>query len=130
MEGKRDVIYLSSNEALVKIAAVLSAVCRKTDFIARLGGDEFIILYQNMTEEAVRHAAEGLRQRIIDLGIQHAYSKAMPIVTISQGICYDIPKDDTKSWDFLHAADAMLYQVKKKSRNDLALGHLADVSDK
>lgn len=37
----------------------------------------------------------------------------MPIVTISQGICYDIPKDDTKSWDFLHAADAMLYQVKK-----------------
>jgi hypothetical protein len=24
----------------------------------------------------------------------------------------------------------MLYQVKKKSRNDLALGHLADVSDK
>ena len=76
------------------------------------------------------YAAEGLRQRIIDLGIQHAYSKAMPIVTISQGICYDIPKDDTKSWDFLHAADAMLYQVKKKSRNDLALGHLADVSDK
>ena len=54
----------------------------------------------------------------------------MFIVTISQGICYDIPKDDTKSWDFLHAADAMLYQVKKKSRNDLALGHLADVSDK
>ena len=45
-------------------------------------------------------------------------------------IMYDIPKDDTKSWDFLHAADAMLYQVKKKSRNDLALGHLADVSDK
>ena len=83
-----------------------------------------------MTEEEVRHAAEGLRQRIMDLAIRHAYSQTMSIVTISQGICYDIPKDDTKSWDFLHAADAMLYHVKKKSRNDLAIGHLADASDK
>lgn len=122
--------HQAGDECIKRIAKQLELMQNDTIFCARYGGDEFIILYQNMTEEAVRHAAEGLRQRIIDLGIQHAYSKAMPIVTISQGICYDIPKDDTKSWDFLHAADAMLYQVKKKSRNDLALGHLADVSDK
>ena len=122
--------HQAGDECIKRIAKQLELMQNDMIFCARYGGDEFIILYQNMTEEAVRHAAEGLRQRIIDLGIQHAYSKAMPIVTISQGICYDIPKDDTKSWDFLHAADAMLYQVKKKSRNDLALGHLADVSDK
>ena len=122
--------HQAGDECIKRIAKQLELMQNEMIFCARYGGDEFIILYQNMTEEAVRHAAEGLRQRIIDLGIQHAYSKAMPIVTISQGICYDIPKDDTKSWDFLHAADAMLYQVKKKSRNDLALGHLADVSDK
>ena len=122
--------HQAGDECIKRIAKQLELMQNDRIFCARYGGDEFIILYQNMTEEEVSHAAEGLRERIIDLAISHAYSKTMPIVTISQGICYDIPKDDTKSWDFLHAADAMLYHVKKKSRNDLALGHLADVSDK
>ena len=122
--------HQAGDECIKRIAGQLEMMQNDRIFCARYGGDEFIILYQNMTEEEVRHAAEGLRQRIMDLAIRHAYSQAMSIVTISQGICYDIPKDDTKSWDFLHAADAMLYHVKKKSRNDLAMGHLADASDK
>lgn len=122
--------HQAGDECIKRIAGQLEMMQNDRIFCARYGGDEFIILYQNMTEEEVRHAAEGLRQRIMDLAIRHAYSQTMSIVTISQGICYDIPKDDTKSWDFLHAADAMLYHVKKKSRNDLAMGHLADASDK
>lgn len=122
--------HQAGDECIKRIAKQLELMQNDMIFCARYGGDEFIILYQNMTEEAVRHAAEALRQKIMDLGIRHEYSKAMPMVTISQGICFDVPGDDNKSWDFLHAADAMLYRVKKKARNDIAVGHLADVSDK
>ena len=51
-------------------------------------------------------------------------SKALPVVTISQGICFDVAPEGSRSWDFLHAADMMLYEVKKRSRNNISLGHL------
>lgn len=50
------------------------------------------------------------------------FSKAYPYVTISQGICQDTPVPGNKSWDFLHAADEMLYNVKRKTRNDICIG--------
>ena len=79
-----------------------------------------------MTEKEVFAEAENLRERILARKLEHAYSKALPIVTISQGICVDIPAEETRSWDFLHAADNMLYQVKKQSRNNIALGRLEE----
>ena len=95
-------------------------------FCARYGGDEFVIIYEGMTEKEVFAEAENLRERILARKLEHAYSKALPIVTISQGICVDIPAEETRSWDFLHAADNMLYQVKKQSRNNIALGRLEE----
>lgn len=40
------------------------------------------------------------------------------------GICHSIPKDGNRNWDFLHAADTLLYQVKKKNRNSLCIGDI------
>ena len=58
------------------------------------------------------------------LSIEHAYSKALPIVTISQGICQSVPVEGNKSWDFLHIADEYLYKVKKSRRNDICAGSI------
>ena len=77
-----------------------------------------------MTEEAVYDKARKLRESIMALKIAHAYSKAAAVVTISQGICFDMPREENKSWDFLHVADAMLYQVKRRVRNNIVLGDL------
>ena len=42
-------------------------------------------------------------------------------MTISQGICHDIPSNGNKNWDFLHVADQTLYRVKRRGRNRLCM---------
>ena len=61
----------------------------------------------------------------MNLKLEHLYSKALPIVTISQGISYGIPEEENRSWDFLHVADMLLYRVKARSRNDICLVNLS-----
>ena len=53
--------------------------------------------------------------------VEHAYSKASDIVTISQGICWDYPAEGQTMADFLHAADANLYEVKETNRGGIVL---------
>ena len=110
--------------AILAIAGELAKIQQEDIFCARYGGDEFIIIYEGMTEEAVYDKARKLRENIMALKIAHAYSKAAAVVTISQGICFDMPREENKSWDFLHVADAMLYQVKRRVRNNIVLGDL------
>lgn len=116
--------HQAGDACIVTIAEELMKMQNEQIFCARYGGDEFIVIYEGMSEEAVFQEAEMLRQRILDRAVEHAYSKALPVVTVSQGICYDIPQMENKSWDFLHAADTMLYEVKKKSRNNISMGRL------
>lgn len=116
--------HQAGDGCLLAIAQELQQMQREHIFCARYGGDEFIIIYERMTEEEVFAEAEQLRERILARRIAHAYSKALPVVTISQGICWGIPEEGNRNWDFLHAADAMLYRVKKRSRNNISMGHL------
>lgn len=116
--------HQAGDDCLVAIAEELDRMQGDRIFCARYGGDEFIIIYERMTEEEVFAEAEKLREAILARRIAHAYSKALPVVTISQGICWSVPADGNRNWDFLHTADAMLYRVKKRSRNNISMGHL------
>ena len=62
----------------------------------------------------------------MDLKIEHSYSKTFSVVTISQGICCDIPSGENKVWDYLHTADMMLYKGKKISRNSIYIGYCGE----
>lgn len=88
-------------------------------FAARYGGDEFVLIYTGYEREEVEALMEELRDKIKDMGMEHRYSKAASVVTISQGACQGIPSKDDRPGDFLHLADEMLYQIKKVSRNSL-----------
>lgn len=116
--------HQAGDDCIVMIAEELKKMQGDRIFCARYGGDEFIVIYEGMTEQEVFAQAEQLRQRILDRKVEHAYSKALPVITISQGICYDVPGEQNRSWDFLHAADALLYRVKRKSRNNISMGRL------
>ena len=70
--------------------------------------------------------AEYLKQMILRQAVEHKYSKAADVLTISQGICWGIPGGGNKVWDYLHEADELLYQVKKVSRNSIRMGHPGD----
>ena len=93
--------------------------------------EQLIVKIENEMKEAAKmlefeYAAE-LRKRVIDLGIIHRASKVSDVMTISQGICWDVPEKGCRMWDFLHAADDMLYRVKQKSRNHFCIGNLKEV---
>ena len=116
--------HQAGDACIVAIADELRKMQSSDTFCARYGGDEFIIIYEYKTEDEVFSMADSLRERILDRRIEHVCSKALPVVTISQGICFDVAPEGSRSWDFLHAADMMLYEVKKRSRNNISLGHL------
>lgn len=116
--------HQTGDECIRKIADCIKRLQNEKIFGARYGGDEFIIIYRGMNAEEVYEKADQLRQDILDLNLTHAYSEAAKTVTISQGICQDIPVDGNKSWDFLHVADNLLYRVKKKGRSSICIGNL------
>lgn len=97
-------------------------------FTARYGGDEFVIIYEDFTEEEVHNMVLALKNRIVKNAIPHEFSKASNIVTISQGVCYDIPKNGETLSDYLHEADEMLYRVKEKTRNSFAIGKMKRIN--
>ena len=122
--------HQEGDRCLVSIANTIRNLVEEAEgFCARYGGDEFVIIYANVTREQAVSYAEELRRRVLALEMEHRFSKALPVVTISQGICWGIPRKGNRSWDFLHAADNMLYRVKKFSRNNYCAGGLDETED-
>ncbi len=117
------------DECIQKIATAIKSMEEFGAFTARYGGDEFIIIYEDIThEQAIEYAAE-LRKRVMDLDIIHEKSKVGSRMSISQGLCWDMPIEGNRVWDYLHSADDMLYRVKKKKRNNFCIGNLTEASD-
>lgn len=116
--------HQAGDECIRKVSKLIKDMQNENIFCARYGGDEFIIIYSGLDEQEVRKEAIRLKNDIMALGIKHEFSKAFPMVTISQGICQAIPKPGNKSWDFLHVADEYLYKVKKQTRNAICFGDI------
>ena len=117
--------HQAGDHVIVQIADVIRKFAEEHHgFCARYGGDEFIIIYENVDIKTVISYAEQLKEKVMELGIEHEYSKALPFVTISQGVCCDIPQKSYRVWDFLRRADDMLYHIKKRCRNNYCIGDM------
>lgn len=116
--------HQAGDECVKTIAGLLADIQNENIFCARYGGDEFVVVYVGISGSEVYKIAETLRKKVYDLNMTHNGSKEHSIVTISQGICHDIPTDDCKDRDFLHAADEYLYIVKKRSKNAVCMGNI------
>lgn len=116
--------HQAGDNCVKTIAGLLAGIENENIFCARYGGDEFVIVYAGLEAKEVEETAERLRQQVYDLNMAHNGSSEHSIVTISQGICHDIPYDNCKDRDFLHAADEYLYIVKKRSKNAICIGNL------
>lgn len=115
------------DECLIKIAEAMQKIAVQGDiFCARYGGDEFILIYEKYSQREIYSLAEQLKQEIAKMKIEHKFSKAADEITISQGICFGIPKAGQKVWDYLSQADKMLYQVKRNNKNGIMLGENED----
>ncbi|MBR0172096.1 MAG: GGDEF domain-containing protein [Lachnospiraceae bacterium] len=85
-------------------------------FCGRYGGDEFLLIYEGMDRERILSLAGLLTERIAQLAIPNINASVAPVVTISQGLCIDVPGLKSKVWDYLSAADKAMYSVKSASR--------------
>ena len=93
-------------------------------FAARYGGDEFVIIYHGIDVETATKYSKELKEIIASKKIMHEYSKVDTQVTISQGLCCDIPQKKYKVFDFLSAADEFLYVTKNAGKNGYTVGQL------
>lgn len=121
--------HQKGDECLQKIASAIQSMEEFGAFVARYGGDEFVLIYEGKTKEEIVECAAELRKRVMNLQIDHTASKISNVMTISQGICWDIPVNGNRMWDYLHSADDMLYRVKQKKRNNFCIGNLTEASD-
>lgn len=112
------------NCLLMVSECINKVVSRHNGFCARYGGDEFVIIYEDITPDMAMDYVKELKKEVMDKCMEHKYSKAIPIVTISQGMCCDFPTKTHKVWDFLHIADDMLYKIKKQNRNNYCVGNI------
>lgn len=123
--------HQKGDECIVAVSQVLKEVVQSDEnmFCARYGGDEFVIFYRNKSNEEIYRIAEKLRMQVYELGLQNTLSSIDTVVTISQGICNRKPNEESKVWDYLHAADLALYKVKKGNRNGICIRNISAEED-
>jgi len=103
--------HLAGDAALRHVAEVLTANCRDTDIVARFGGDEFAVLFTNSDEVAARAVIERIAKDIATRKL--VYHDQLIPMSLSFGLeeanLDAVPRPD----DFLAAADAALYEMKR-----------------
>lgn len=120
--------HQKGDESIQAVAAAVKSMEEYGAFTARYGGDEFVLIYENITKEQMVEYSAILRKRVMDLNLENPNAKEL-IMTVSQGACWDIPVQGNRMWDYLHAADDMLYRVKQRKRNNFCVGNLTEASD-
>lgn len=118
--------HQSGDTCLVTVANILDHMKRwHNAYCARYGGDEFIVVYQGQSKEEVMENAACIKKRLRDAELEHLFSKAGNLVTLSQGICWGVPDGNSSMLDYLHVADEMLYHVKNEGRDNYCFCEVA-----
>lgn len=92
---------------------------RASDFAGRYGGEEFVLIIPENTAETAYTLVKRVRQAIEDLKIPFLPEENMPYVTISAGGVTIIPQKQEQYETYLKIADMMLYDAKKRGRNQV-----------
>jgi diguanylate cyclase (GGDEF)-like protein len=116
--------HLEGDACLRRVGELLSSGVDQTDFAARYGGEEFVVLLPDAGADHARAIAERVRTRVAQQAIAN---KPAPngLVTVSIGIATMQPQSGESPQSLIEAADAMLYEAKRRGRNTAAgpIGH-------
>jgi diguanylate cyclase (GGDEF)-like protein len=104
--------HSAGNVLLSGVGRALLRETRGTDLAARFGGEELIVLVQGGAREATA-LAERVRQAVQELAVP--VPDGLAGTTISAGLATFPREPDAES--LLQAADAALYEAKRRGRN-------------
>ena len=114
------------DECIRMIAGVLLKLTQDHPkvYAARYGGDEFVIIYPGSLHSEIETMVKELKKNVQKMAMEHKHSKASDVVTITQGVCFDIFSPYASISDFLKRADDALYEEKKIRRNSYRIVQL------
>jgi diguanylate cyclase (GGDEF)-like protein len=112
--------HAAGDEVLRSVSRYIQSLARAEDIFCRYGGEEFLLLMTNTSPEAMWERAEGLRQGVQKLRIQHDGRRIGPI-TLSAGVAL-FPHHGAHGGEVLEVADAALYRAKESGRNRVVVG--------
>jgi diguanylate cyclase (GGDEF)-like protein len=96
-----------------------------SDLVARYGGEEFVLLLADTDLQNTLLVAERVRAAVQALAEPHSGS-THGIVTVSAGVTSLVPTPRAKPADLVNAADAALYDAKRRGRNCVASMRISD----
>ncbi|WP_169449859.1 sensor domain-containing diguanylate cyclase [Paludibacterium yongneupense] len=103
------------------IARIIAAHARRPlDLAARYGGEEFALVLPGTHLAGALYLAEKLVQAVRDAELEHGYSRAGPIVTLSIGVAALYPLHGEASSRLIQLADVELYHAKDRGRNQVS----------
>jgi diguanylate cyclase (GGDEF)-like protein len=109
------------DSVLLEVADGLRSHGRGADLVARYGGEEFIVLLPDTDLDDATAAAERIRTAIAD-------SMTTTRVTLSAGVAL-FPEHGRTADDLIQAADAAMYEAKRRGRDrTVTVGLGVDVS--
>ncbi len=119
--------HLTGDGCLEKLGGILKYYSEAENiFAARYGGDEFVIIYEGKSDDEIRDISARIRGAIGECAMAMNEKQGSVTVTISTGVCNDVPRMGSKPWDFLAAADDALLSVKGKKRKILDVRKLPE----
>jgi diguanylate cyclase (GGDEF)-like protein len=110
--------HLAGDNALRKVADALQRSVRATDVIARYGGEEFAVVLPRTALAESKEVAERARAAVAGLREPHLGSPS-GTVSVSIGIASQTATRQTTVEQVLAAADAHLYEAKRRGRNQI-----------
>jgi diguanylate cyclase (GGDEF)-like protein len=113
--------HRAGSAALRQIARVIRSELRATDVAARWGGDEFTILAPNTAGTAAVAFAERIRRRIAAQVGPLALTASIGVATLEG----DEEGKRSEATALMRAADAALYEAKKRGKNTVVVADRA-----
>ncbi|WP_058972727.1 cellulose biosynthesis regulator diguanylate cyclase DgcQ [Type-D symbiont of Plautia stali] len=108
--------HAAGDQALIRVAGVISHTLRKYDIAGRIGGEEFCIVLPETTLEDASAVAERIRTRLAAKTILVNCNSTFS-VTLSAGVTSSEEQGDYHAESLQATADRRLYQAKTSGRN-------------
>ncbi|MBC9883674.1 diguanylate cyclase [Bradyrhizobium sp. INPA01-394B] len=115
--------HAAGDDAIKRVAEIVSQSIRTTDKAARFGGEEFVVLLREIDQETAVLLADRIRTSIESAIVRHG-NTVIPL-TVSVGLAL-FDETDRDVQDVIERADQGLYVAKKTGRNRTFLMPISD----
>lgn len=119
----------AGDEALKRVAKILSTRARGTDLCARYGGEEFVVLCPGTSLEQAIQLAENLRKSIEEHDFPHGAQQPLGKMSLSLGVG-TYPDHGSTFKSVLESADEGVYASKHAGRNRVSTAPDSTIKNK